>query len=136
MRHAPKLLALLVAALPAACDSHSSLQSARTVAVELLAPVGGEAWSGVRQITWQTTGRAATVEIRLSHDGGSTFDEILARNVEDAGSWEWSSVTDYAFAGQTDTQYRFRLVDTQDPYCFAFSENFTIPSAQPARHGP
>lgn len=72
----------------------------------LTSPLGGETLTGPEDITWTTVdANPGTVEIMLSTDGGSSFDETITLDAPDTGAFQWESgrVED----GST---YRVRLV--------------------------
>jgi len=74
----------------------------------LSAPLGGELWGGVREVTWVTTDdNPGTVAILLSSDGGATYPTVVAAAAPDVDLYSWAT------SGQPDgTQYRLQLTAT------------------------
>ncbi len=90
--------------VPATSTADFTLDNTAPV-VTLTAPVGGEAWDLERSITWTTTDlHPGTVELRLSIDGGGSFDQLITQDTPDTGSFAWQ--TGYAPDG---TQMRVQV---------------------------
>jgi len=67
--------------------------------IKLLAPIGGECWSGVQTIMWNATdpnGDELTINISYSPDAGIMWHPI-ASNLENTGYYNWS--TEYMLDG-------------------------------------
>ena len=58
--------------------------------VVLLSPMGGERWSGIKTIKWDTTGDSLPVDLFYSHDGGSTWTQI-AEGLENTSEYAWDT---------------------------------------------
>jgi hypothetical protein len=72
--------------------------------VTLTAPLGGEDWSGVQNITWTTVDEyPGVVYIEISTDSGGNW-LALASNLTDNGTWAWDTR-----AHVDSTTYRIRL---------------------------
>lgn len=53
--------------------------------------------------------------------------ETIAEGIHPADeAWMWDAVNDYDYAGQSQSNYKFKIVVRDDPYCYGFSENFAI----------
>ena len=60
--------------------------------ITLTSPNGGETFSATENITWTSVdANPGLVEISLSNDGGATFDEVVAIDAPDTGSFAWAS---------------------------------------------
>jgi hypothetical protein len=80
---------------------------ANASSITLTSPNGGEVWRGqrTRTITWTSTGGdVASVNVRLSTDGGVTWPNALARRIPDTGSFTWMVP-----GGMNTSQARFRV---------------------------
>ncbi len=87
----------------------------------LTSPLGNEILGGTPTIEWTTDDvHPGTVEIRLSSDGGVTFDTVIALNTPDDGVFEWTSsaLTDGA-------TYRVQIIATDR------AANESVPSRSP-----
>lgn len=72
--------------------------------VSLVSPVGGEFWSGKRNVTWNTTDdHPATAHIEISSDSGNSW-TTLASGVADTGSHLWDT-----YHWPVGTTYRLRV---------------------------
>ena len=61
--------------------------------VELFSPVGGEIWSGTKNISWRTSYSYNTdlwVDIYFSNDSGNTW-TLIASNEVDDGGYQWNT---------------------------------------------
>ncbi|QDV05141.1 Ser-Thr-rich glycosyl-phosphatidyl-inositol-anchored membrane family protein [Planctomycetes bacterium Poly30] len=60
--------------------------------ISLMSPNGGETVTGIEDITWMTTDdNLGTVEIYLSSNGGTSYDETIVLDAADTGSFPWES---------------------------------------------
>jgi hypothetical protein len=112
-----------------ASDANFTVGPAASAApsVTLTAPNGGESIDAqtIYQITWVANDDVGVtgVDIFLSTDGGATFDQVVAENVANTGSYDWS-VSD-----QPTTQARIRVVAQDANFqeaADASDANFTI----------
>jgi hypothetical protein len=62
--------------------------------VQLISPGGGEDWTlgDVVTVIWRASDAAGVeaVELRLSHDGGASFDDVVASGLANTGFWNGS----------------------------------------------
>jgi len=78
--------------------------------LSLIAPNTGVLWGAEREITWSTTDvHPSTVEIRLSADGGFSFDTVIAAAAPDTGTYAWDTS-----AHGDGTQYRVQIIATDE----------------------
>jgi hypothetical protein len=61
--------------------------------VNLTSPLGGEVWTGSRNITWTTSDpNPSTADLEISTDSGVTWSS-LAYAVTDSGTWSWDTTS-------------------------------------------
>ncbi len=73
--------------------SDSVFEIAAPPNISALVPNGGESWQiGTEQnITWSSTNTSGAVNIELSRDNGSSWEELVA-STSDEGSWQWNVI--------------------------------------------
>ena len=62
--------------------------------ITITSPIGGEEWEGgsSHNITWITDGVCDHVDVDLSTDSGTTFNQSIVTSLADAGSYTWDPI--------------------------------------------
>jgi hypothetical protein len=104
-------------------------------AITVLAPAGGvvREEGTPLEVTWDAAntgfdelGDPRLLDIELWY-GQAQRIETIAEEIDPTDeAWMWDAVDDYDYLGQSQSNYKFKIVVRGDPYCYAFSENFTI----------
>jgi internalin A len=72
------------------CGGDDSSTAPPTASIQLLAPVGGEIWNGVRTIQWQSQNAISeTVQILLSSNSGGSYPLTIAMGLSSSASYSW-----------------------------------------------
>lgn len=76
---------------PAVTDESDSLFSIVISSLAVIAPNGGESWTGgdTQTIEWSSTGAVDNVQIEYSVDNGDTWTEIVA-STANSGTYDWT----------------------------------------------
>jgi hypothetical protein len=99
-------------ALAVAEDVAAALSLMGEASLEVTAPAAGEillAGEG-RDITWRTTGVVPLVRVEFSDNGGGTYEEVLADELVNTGSFEWTPE-----ASQVTPSARVRVASVDGP---------------------
>ncbi len=96
--------------------------------ITVISPNGGDNgwWIGsVQTIAWTSNGISGNVEIRLSRDGGTSYNEILAASVPcSPGSYSWTPI------GPASSNCKIKITSITTPSIWDTSDNtFVIPAA-------
>jgi Leucine-rich repeat (LRR) protein len=74
----------------ASASSGSDLVIDNPAVVQLLSPLGGEVWSGVQSIEWQSDHAATEMAtIRLSANSGESYGTVVATGRAHTGTYDW-----------------------------------------------
>jgi CSLREA domain-containing protein len=87
-------------------DAAFTISNPPGASITVLVPNGGESWriGTVQTIRWTSNGVTGNVNIELSRDGGFRYTTLIARNVANTGSYQWT------VTGPASSQCKVRVI--------------------------
>lgn len=78
------------------------------------------------EITWTAENTTGLLDIELYY-GEQDRIAVIATDVEAADGAYWWTVDDFNYPGESTSNYKFKITDHDDSYCFTFGSNLSIP---------